>query len=206
VYSCGIKQYLLIKHGFVDLESQVQVVLRIMYRASENSCLEKIASFVVQNCREWPTAGCHQVVVVDALFFFIWVGQDGPNRFITQCILCCRNEKTVTQVVICQLSWKIGPVRHDSDDGESLSQRLRFTHQCLDVVWVPVSEVEQNVQGIDLSDLSAGGCSGLAGGRERVQLVKVDVIGTVDDSTCLWTSALASPGKLHFFSEMFLRK
>jgi hypothetical protein len=59
---------------------------------------------------EGPTAGCQYGAVVDALFFFIWVGQDGLNLFITQCILCCSYEKTVTQVVICQLSWEIGPV------------------------------------------------------------------------------------------------
>ncbi len=57
-------------------------------------------------------------------------------------------------------------MRHDSDNGKSLSQLLNFTHQFIDVVWIPVSGVELNVQGIGLSDLSAGGCSGLAGGQK----------------------------------------
>jgi hypothetical protein len=48
-----------------------------MYRASENSRLEKNASFVIQSRGEGPTAGRQLVVVVDALFSFIWVGQDG---------------------------------------------------------------------------------------------------------------------------------
>jgi hypothetical protein len=87
--------------------------------------------------------------------------------------------------------WAGAAVRHDSDDGESIPQGLKFIHQCFDVVWNPVSGVEQNVQGIGLSDLSVGGCSGLAGGPDRVELLDsfeldVDVIGTVDGFSCPW--------------------
>ncbi len=72
----GVRPHLLIKHAFNCSKSQVQFVLSIMYRASENSWLKKIASFVVPQRRQGTTAGCQKVVGVRALFFLMktWSG------------------------------------------------------------------------------------------------------------------------------------
>ena len=72
-------------------------------------------------------------------------------------------------------------MRHDSNDGKSLSQRHKLAHQFVVVVRVSVFGVEHQVQLIGLSDLSAGFRSRLAGGEGRVERVKVDYVVVFDD-------------------------